>query len=147
MQRAERSIRVRAPIAEVYRFWRNFENFPQFMDHVEDVRLLDADGRMTHWKLKGPVGMSVEYDARLTEDVENKSIGWNSTAGSMQTSGTVAFTEIDDYTEVHVVMQWYDTPGGPVGEFFSRVLQNPDQMLQEDLDRFKSVVESRARVS
>lgn len=148
MQRAERSVRVRAPIAEVYRFWRNFENFPQFMEHVEQVRSLDTDGRLTHWRLKGPAGMSVEYDARLTEDEENKSIGWNSTTGSMQTSGTVAFTDVGDgYTEVHVVMQWYDTPGGPVGEFFSRLLQNPDQMLQEDLERFKSVVESRARVS
>ena len=147
MQRAERSIRVRAPIAEVYRFWRDFENFPQFMDHVEEVRRLDDHGALTHWRLKGPVGMSVEYDARLTQDEENQGIGWSSTSGSMQTTGTVTFTEIDDYTEVHVVMQWYDTPGGPVGEFFSRVLQNPDQMLQEDLDRFKSVVESRAKVA
>jgi uncharacterized membrane protein len=147
MQRAERTVRVRAPIKDVYRFWRNFENLPQFMEHVEQVQKLDADGQTTHWKLKGPIGISVEYDARLTQDVENKSIGWNSSGGSMETTGTVTFTEIEDYTEVHVVMQWYDTPGGPIGEFVAKFLQNPDEMLQDDLQRFKNLVESRAKVS
>jgi len=144
MQRAERTIRVRAPISEVYQFWRNFENFPQFMEHVEDVRKMDADGKLTHWKLKGPMGMSVEYDAELTQDIENKSIGWNSTRGSMQTTGAVTFTELDDYTEIHVVMQWYDTPGGAVGEAVSKLFQDPEKMLDEDLHRFKNLVESRA---
>jgi uncharacterized membrane protein len=147
MQRAERSVRVRAPIAEVYRYWKNFENFPQFMEHVEEVRKLDSDGRLTHWKLKGPVGRTVEYDARLTQDVENASIGWNSTGGSMETTGTVSFTEIEDYTEVHVIMQWYDAPGGAVGELLSKVLADPDQMLQEDLERFKNQIESRVRIA
>ncbi|HET7769252.1 MAG TPA: SRPBCC family protein [Chloroflexota bacterium] len=144
MQRAEQSIRVRAKAADVYRFWRNFENFPQFMEHVEEVRKLDADGKRTHWKLKGPMGMSVEYDAELTQDVENKSIGWNSTSGSMQTSGTVTFADVDEYTEVHVVMQWYDTPGGAIGEVVSKLFQKPDEMLQDDLERFKNLVETRS---
>ena len=144
MQRAERSIRVRARAADVYKFWRNFENFPQFMEHVQAVQKMDADGKRTHWKLKGPMGMDVEYDAELTQDVENKSIGWNSTSGSMQTTGTVTFTEVEDYTEVHVLMQWYDTPGGAVGEIVSKLFQNPDQMLQEDLERFKNLVETRS---
>lgn len=147
MQRAERSIRVRAQVKDVYTFWRNFENFPQFMEHVEEVRKLDAEGKRTHWKLKGPIGIKVEYDANLTQDIENASLGWNSTGGSMQTSGTVTFTELEDYTEVHVVMQWYDTPGGAIGEFFSKLLQNPEEMLQEDLERFKNLVETRAGAS
>jgi len=144
MQRAERTIRVRAPIKEVYRFWRNFENFTQFMDHVERVQNLDADGHMSHWKLKGLLGITVEYDAKLTQDQENASIGWNSTTGSLQTTGVVTFTELDDYTEIHVVMQWYDPPAGKIGEWFSKVFQNPEDMLQEDLERFKKLVESRA---
>jgi len=144
MQRAERTIRVRAPINEVYRFWRNFENLPQFMEHVEEVRNLGGDGQMSHWKLKGPLGITVEYDARLTQDVENKSIGWNSTEGSMQTTGVVTFTEVDDYTEIHVVMQWYDPPAGAIGEWFSKTFQDPEKMLQEDLERFKNIMESRA---
>ncbi|MGH2371318.1 MAG: SRPBCC family protein, partial [Chloroflexota bacterium] len=72
MQRAERSIRVAAPVEQVYRFWRNFENFPQFMEHVEEVRLLDPQGQTSHWKLKGAMGMTPEFDARLTQDEPNR---------------------------------------------------------------------------
>jgi uncharacterized membrane protein len=145
MQRAEQSIRVAAPTAQVYRFWRNFENFPRFMEHVEEVRLLDADGTHSHWKLNGPLGVKPEFDARLTRDEPNQQIAWNSTEGSMQTSGTVTFSPVegDGFTEVHVVMQWYDVPGGPLGETLSHLLQDPEQMLQEDLQRFKQLVETQ----
>jgi uncharacterized membrane protein len=143
MQRAERSIRVRAPATEVYRFWRRFENFPQFMEHVEDVRSVD-DGRTSHWKLKGPMGSSVEFDAEITQDEPGKTLAWSSTRGSMQTTGAVSFTDLGEYTEVHVVMQWYDPPGGAVGEALSKLIQDPEKMLQEDLERFKRLVETRS---
>jgi uncharacterized membrane protein len=144
MQRVEKSIRVKAPAEQVYRYWRNFENFPRFMDNVEEVRVSGPDKRMSHWKIKGPLGTNVEFDAELTQDEPNKSIGWNSRDGSMGTSGNVTFTQTADNTLVHVVMQWYDTPAGAVGEAASRVLQNPEHMLEEDLQRFKDVVESRS---
>jgi uncharacterized membrane protein len=145
MQRAEQTIRVAAGPETVYRFWRDFENFPRFMEHVAEVRLLDPEGRLSHWKLKGPAGVKLEFDARLTRDEPNRQIAWNSTEGSMQTSGTVTFTPVESdygYTEVHVIMQWYDVPGGPVGEALSKLLQNPQEMLQEDLQRFKHLVET-----
>jgi uncharacterized membrane protein len=150
MQRVERSIRVAAPVEEVYRFWRNFENFPQFMEHVQEVRLLDTEGRRSMWRLKGPLGQTVEYEAELTQDQPNRAIAWNSTRGSMQTTGAVTFTELQgggqapQYTEVHVVIQYYDTPGGAVGEAVSRIFADPEQMLEEDLQRFKNLIESRA---
>lgn len=144
MQRVERSIRVSAPVEEVYRFWRNFENFPSFMEHVESVELKDPAGRSSHWRLKAPLGQTVEYDAELTQDIPNKAIGWNSTQGSLQTTGEVTFNDLGQHTEVHVVMQWYDPPAGPLGEAFSRIFQDPDQMVEEDLQRFKTLVESRA---
>jgi uncharacterized membrane protein len=86
-----------------------------------------------------------EFDARLTRDEPNQQIAWNSTEGSMQTSGTVTFSPVegDGFTEVHVVMQWYDVPGGPLGETLSHLLQDPEQMLQEDLQRFKQLVETQ----
>jgi uncharacterized membrane protein len=144
MQRVEKSIRVNAPVREVYQFWRNFENFPQFMEHVESVQVTGADKTVSHWKLKGPMGTSVEYDAELAKDEPNKMIGWNSTRGSMETTGAVTFNDVGNgMTEVHVVMQWYDTPGGPIGEAASKIFQNPDHMLEEDLHRFKDIVEAR----
>jgi uncharacterized membrane protein len=84
MQRAEKSIRVNAPADTVYQFWRNFENFPRFMEHVEEVRPLGGDDRMSHWKIKGPLGKSVEFDAELTRDKPGKEIGWNSRGGDRE---------------------------------------------------------------
>jgi uncharacterized membrane protein len=143
MQRAEKSIRVNAPSDKVYQFWRNFENFPQFMQHVEEVRPVGGGDRMSHWKIKGPLGKTVEFDAELVTDEPGKQIGWNSRGGEMETSGAVTFTDLGADTEVHVVMQWYDTPGGAVGEAISRMFQNPEKMLEEDLQRFKDIVEGR----
>ena len=143
MQRVERSIRVKAPAAQAYQFWRNFENFPEFMRHVEQVRCLDAECRRSHWKLRGPVGVSIEYDAELTQDEPNKAISWNSRDGEMNTTGSVTFSEQEDNTLVHVIMQWASPPGGPIGEAASHILQDPDEMLQQDLERFKDIVEGR----
>ncbi len=143
MQRAEKTIRVNAPAQKVYDYWRNFQNFPQFMEHVEEVRSSDPSGKISHWKVKGPLGKSFEFDAELVRDEPNKMIGWNSTGGEMGTSGAVTFAETGDNTEVHVVMQWYDPPAGRIGEALSRLLQNPDKMLEEDLQRFKRLVETR----
>ena len=143
MQRVEKSIRVKAPAARVYEFWRDFENFPRFMERVDEVHRLDSAGRRTHWKISGPLGKTVEYDATLTQDEPNRSIGWNSTAGEISTSGNVTFTEQDDNTLVHVIMQWADVPGGPLGEAATHILQNPENMLEEDLQRFKDITEGR----
>ena len=139
MQRVEKSIRVSAPVEKVYEYWRNFTNFPNFMANVEEVRPLAGNDKLSHWKIKGPLGKSVEFDAEITKDEPNKMIGWNSTGGEMGTSGAVTFAETGDNTEVHVVMQWFDPPGGPVGEAASRLLQNPEKMLEEDLQRFKDI--------
>ena len=103
------------------------------MEHVEEVRPLGGTDRMSHWKLKGPLGKSVEFDAELTTDKPGRQIGWNSRGGSndsMETSGVVTFREIDGVTEVHVLIQWYDTPGGALGEAVSRMFQSPEKMLE-----------------
>ena len=143
MQRAERSIRVNAPAQTVYQFWRNFENFPRFMEHVEEVTVVGANDRMSHWKLKGQLGMAAEFDAELVTDEPGKQIGWNSRGGSMESSGVVTFAETNGGTDVHVVMQWYDPPGGAIGEAVAKMLQDPEKMLEEDLQRFKDIAEGR----
>jgi len=145
MQRVERSVRVAAPASEVYNAWRNFEQFPQFMEHVESVNWVGGDRKMSHWKLKGPMGVNVEYDAEIVEDEPNRSIGWRSLDGNLGNSGNVTFSELEGETLVHVIVQWFDPPGGPIGEVISRILQNPAEMLDEDLGRFKRMVEGGMR--
>ena len=61
----------------------------------------------------------------------------------MNTTGSVTFSEHEDNTLVHVIMQWASAPGGPIGEAASHILQDPDKMLQQDLERFKDIVEGR----
>ena len=144
MQKVERSVRVAAPADSLYELWRNFENFPHFMEHVESVQVTGADKRHSHWKLKAPMGTSVEFDAEISEDEPGKSIGWRSHEGNIGMSGNVTFAELDSETVVHVITQWFDPPGGPIGEFFSRTFQNPEAMLDEDLRRFKHWAESHS---
>jgi uncharacterized membrane protein len=143
MQRVEKSIRVKAPPTSVYQFWHNFENFPRFMDHVEAVQCLDTTCRRSHWKIAGPLGKTVEYDAEMTQDEPNQAIAWKSIDGDIETTGQVTFTGQEDNTLVHVILQWGSPPGGPVGEALAHVFDNPAHMLEEDLQRFKDLVEGR----
>jgi uncharacterized membrane protein len=127
----------------VYQYWQNFENFPRFMEHVDKVCVLGGNDRMSHFKLKGPLGKSVEFDAELTTDEPGKELGWNSRGGSMDTWGVVTLTKLDEASEVHVLMQWYGTPVGVIGEAISRMFQDPENMLEEYLMRFEDIVEGR----
>jgi len=142
MQRVERSIRVHAPVDRVYEMWHDFASFPEFMENVERVTVSGLDGRKSHWRVRGPLGKSVEYDAEMVEDDPNRSIGWRSTDGDIGTSGNVTFADMGEGdTLVHVVLQWFDPPAGAIGEAVSHVFQNPEGMLDEDLRRFKERIE------
>ena len=66
--------------AELYEFWRNFENLPIFMRHLESVTT--SGERTSHWIAKAPLGQTVEWDAELTSEVPNEKIGWKSLDGS-----------------------------------------------------------------
>ena len=91
-QRVEGSIEVEAPVQKVYEYWRNLENLPQFMTNVEEVRSTGPD--TTHWRVKGPLGARLEFDARTTQDQDNEAIGWNTENGEVETSGQVRFREV-----------------------------------------------------
>ena len=142
-QRVEGSIEVEAPVGKVYGYWQTLENLPQFMTNVEEVRSTGPD--TTHWKVKGPLGTSLEFDARTTQDQENEAIGWNTEDGEVQTSGQVRFREVTpSRTRVEVQMNYWDTPGGRAGEVASRLVANPQVMMQQDLQNFKEIIEGTA---
>jgi uncharacterized membrane protein len=136
------SVTIDRPANVVYTFWKNFENFPQFMEHVESVRKNPDD--TWHWKAKAPLGTSVEWDARVTSDVEDQRIGWQSVDGSdIPNSGVVEFEGTsDNKTEVKVTMI-YEAPGGKIGEWVAWALgEEPSVQVAEDLQRFKELMES-----
>lgn len=142
----EESIAINRPVAELYRFWRNLENLPRFMHHLESVeRLTDT---LSRWKAKGPGGTIVEWSAEIINEVPDKVIGWRSIEGSdVVSAGSVNFEEIGPtQTRVRVRMQ-YSPPGGKVGAAVAKLLgRDAGTEIREDLQRFKQLVEAGERV-
>ena len=139
-QRVHESIEVQAPVEEVFRYWSNFENFSNFMQNVEEVRMTGQD--TSHWQVKGPLGKSVEFDARTTEMDPNRGIGWNTTEGEVMTSGEARFEEVSPgRTRIDVTMNYADPPGGKIGEVAANAISNPERNLREDLENFARIVE------
>jgi uncharacterized membrane protein len=139
-QRVHESIEVQAPLQDVFRYWSNFENFPSFMQNVEEVRMSGRD--TSHWRVKGPLGKSVEFDTRTTEMDPERGIGWNTTGGEVMTSGEARFEEVSPgRTRIEVTMNYADPPGGKVGEVAANLISNPERNLREDVENFARIVE------
>jgi uncharacterized membrane protein len=137
----EEAVSINKPVSDVYRFWRNFENLPTFMKHLESVSLREEG--ISHWVASGPAGMKVEWDARIINEVENKLIGWQSLEGSMvSTAGSVNFRDTDRGTDVRVHLQ-YNPPAGKAGAAVARLFgEEPHLQIHEDLRRFKQLMET-----
>jgi uncharacterized membrane protein len=140
--RTKRSITVNRPVEEVYAFWRNFENFPHFMRHLESVTV--SGDRRSHWVAKAPAGRSVEWDAETTEDRPNELIAWRSLEGAdVYNAGEVRFVRApgDRGTEVRVHLE-YKPPLGKLGSKVAMLWrEEPGQQVQDDLRHFKQVME------
>jgi hypothetical protein len=148
MPKVSRAIVVQAPVDEVYQVWHNFENFPQFMDNLEEVEVFD--GGRSHWRAKGPLGTAAEWDAEMTLDEPGRAIGWRSIASksSVKTAGRVTFAHdpTADGTRIDVELE-YESPGGAVGEIVTKIFANPDAQVDEDLRRFKEAIERGSQMS
>lgn len=138
-----RSITIDRSPEEVYAFWRDFENLPRFMEHLESVQV--SGERRSHWKAKAPAGRSVEWDAEMTEDVSGERIAWRSLPGAdVPNRGVVRFVRApaDAGTEVHVDLR-YEPPAGRAGAAIAKLFgEEPDVQLASDLRRFKQVLET-----
>ncbi|MCA1848310.1 MAG: hypothetical protein LC704_04850, partial [Actinobacteria bacterium] len=79
------------------------------------------------------------------QDEDNEAIGWNTEDGEVQTSGQVRFQQVtDNRTRVEVQMNYWDAPGGKAGEVASRIVANPQIMMQQDLQNFREIIEGKA---
>jgi uncharacterized membrane protein len=137
------AITVNRPVEVIYQFWRNFENLPRFMRHLETVTI--TDGQRSQWVAKGPAGMRVEWEAELVTDRANEQIAWRSLAGaSVPNAGSVRFRAAPGGrgTEVRVDLQ-YAPPGGKLGAAVASLFgAEPAQQVIDDLRRFKQVMET-----
>lgn len=141
--RVEVATLIDRPVGQLFDFWRNFENLPRFMDHLESVRVIDS--KRSHWVARGPAGHQVQWDAEIINEIPNELIGWRSLEGSeVDNAGSVHFTAAPGNrgTEIRVILK-YDPPAGKLGTLVARLFrQEPEQQIREDLLRLKQMFES-----
>src|SRR5258708_2057801 len=141
--RVDASVTIDKPREELYRFWRNLENLPRFMQHIESVK--EIDNKHSHWVVRAPAKRSVQWKAEIVNEVENELIGWRSLPGAdVDNAGSVHFDPAPDGsgTTVRIALQ-YNPPGGLVGALLARLFgEEPSQQIREDLLRFQSLMET-----
>ncbi len=139
----KQAITVNRSAEDLYQFWRDFEQLPRFMSHLESVAVT-GEG-LSHWVATAPAGAKVEWDAELVEDRPNELIAWRSLEGAdVANSGLVRFIPApgNKGTEVHIEMQ-YDPPGGKLGATAAKLFgEEPNQQTKDDLRAFKQVMET-----
>jgi uncharacterized membrane protein len=138
--KVEECITINRSPAELFAFWRNFENLPRIMEHVESVECLDQ-GR-SRWRVRGPGDKLVEWESDVINEHPNELIAWRTLEGSdVQHAGSVRFTQIGSgATEVKVAMEYETTKFAHfVAKLFGR---SPEQQIAEELRRFKQLMET-----
>lgn len=138
-----RTVTINRSAQELYDFWRDFTNFPQFMDNIRSVEKLGE--KRSRWVIEAPAGMSVEFVSRITEDQAGRLIAWESEEGAdVRNSGRIEFIDAAPGrgTYVRATID-YDPPAGPVGKAVAKLLQRePNVQARRDLRRFKQLMET-----
>ncbi|MBV9610235.1 MAG: SRPBCC family protein [Acidobacteria bacterium] len=140
--RFEKSIQIGRPIQEVFQAWSNFEQLPSHLRMIENVRVM---GKRSHWVLRID-GQRVEWDAELTQRVDNQALGWKSLSGPKH-SGRIDFSPIGSDTMVHVVMN-YAPPMGTMGSSVaerSGVSSIIEAKIEQALRDFKAALEGKGQ--
>jgi uncharacterized membrane protein len=138
MQTIERSIEVDAPIDRVYNQWTQFEDFPRFMEGVEEVRQIDD--RHLHWVAKAG-GKRKEWDAEIIEQVPEQRIAWRSTSGAPN-AGIVHFIPRDQNHTVVALQMTYE-PEGAI-EKLGSAMGVLEGRVEADLKHFKDFIQQRS---
>ncbi|MDQ3997625.1 MAG: SRPBCC family protein [Gemmatimonadota bacterium] len=138
----QKAINIAAPIDDVFAFFTNYDNFPRFMSHVREVR--DMGNGSSHWRVDGPAGVPVEWDAVLTALEPNDVLAWTSVPGSLvESAGMIRFAQNADGTTHVDLKMTYNPPAGAIGHAASKVLRvDPKKQLDDDLARAKTYLET-----
>jgi uncharacterized protein YndB with AHSA1/START domain len=140
----ERRIEIDAPVARVFDFFSDFESFPRWMKNIREVHYTGR--RFTRWSAEAPFGTAVEWEAETTHFEPGRRISWRSVRGDVDTEGEVLFEETRRGTTLLRVILGYAVPAGRFGEMVASLFgKNPQQQLEDDLERFATVVEGRRR--
>jgi uncharacterized membrane protein len=138
----QKTVRIEAPVDQVYAFWRDYRNFPLFLSKVRQVEDLGA-GR-SRWVVDGPEG-TLEWNAMITVEAPGALLAWRSEPGAvLENAGAVRFSREGTGTRLDLRL-CYNPPteaGAAVAALFGA---DPRAQLNQDLGRLKSLLESGTR--
>ncbi|MCC9305769.1 SRPBCC family protein [Kitasatospora sp. RB6PN24] len=138
MSMVTESIDVGVPLHTAYNQWTQFEEFPQFMEGVEEVRQIDD--RHNHWKTN-IAGVKREFNTEIVDQLPDERVSWRTVSGDTTHKGVVTFQRLDaDHTRVKVAMDY--KPEGAV-EATADLVGVLDRRVKGDLQRFKGFIEER----
>lgn len=137
-----RTVTINRPRAELFAYWRDFANLATFMDNVERIDVLDAT--RSHWVVKAPGGKTVEWDATITEEIEDALLAWSSDEGAdVPNSGRIEFQDAGPRGTIVTATILYDPPAGTIGKLIAKMFQRePAIQARRDLRRFKQLMET-----
>src|SRR5262249_32633492 len=133
----QKTMRIHAPVDQVFDFFALYENFPKFMSNVKEIRDLGSD--RSHWIVRGPAGGAVEWDAVVTRFEPGRALAWRSVEGSpIPNAGTIRFEELSEgVTRVDIKLS-YAPPGGALGHAAAALFgTDPKSEMDADLMRAK----------
>jgi uncharacterized membrane protein/osmotically-inducible protein OsmY len=138
----EKTIRINAPVSDIFDFWANPENYPKVFSHISSIERLGEN--LYRWTVIGPAGIPVHWEGTITRSVPNTIVEWKSLPGS--TVGNFGFIRVDtnyDASTRVLVRMFYRPPAGILGRFFAQLLgTDPKKVLDQDLKRLKLLFET-----
>jgi uncharacterized membrane protein len=137
VSKIEESIDVEVPVRTAYNQWTQFEDFPSFMDGVQEVKQI-TDTRL-RWRAE-IAGVEREWEADITEQRPDERIAWQSLDGPRH-AGVVTFHRLDDgLTRIMLQLEWEP---GDAAEKIADWTGFVTQRIKDDLRRFKEFIERR----
>lgn len=141
----EKTVTIERPASELYSYWRNLTNLPNFMGHLKSVTYRNETKTVSHWVANAPLDLSVEWDAEIIKDEPDHLIAWNALDNAdISNCGFVRFQPAtgDRGTQVKVVLE-YQPPGGALTNAIAKLFgESPQQQIGDELNRFKQLMET-----
>lgn len=149
MDSVTQTITVHAPVQACYDWWRPLTRLPEIFTDVHEVTARDHEADHTDWTVAGPGGVSLHWQAKLTEDAPPHQLSWITRdvgmvgVGALRHAGTVRFIDQGNgYTQVEVSLR-YEPPAGKLGETVARLLDDPQRKLEQACTEFQTIIEQR----
>jgi len=140
---AHSSVLINASQEEVYQFWRDFENLPRFMYHLENVSV--TGDRTSRWIALGPLGTRIAWDAQIINERQNEEIKWRALPGSdIEVDGVARFSAAPGNRGTLVeVITVVVPPAGELGRAVAKIFgKDPNFIMRQDLRRLKALMET-----